>query len=157
MTQAGPSRRTGRDPDADRHHGFTLIELLVVLVVIALGAALVSLAMPDNDRRALTRDAERLAALLEAARAQSRATGVPVRWQVTASGFVFEGLPAGAATRPHAWLDARTRALGSKTVWLGPDPIIAAQAIVLQQAGMQSPPVHVATDGLRPFAVSSPP
>ena len=34
------------------------------------------------------REALRLGALLETARAQSRASGVPVRWSATATGFV---------------------------------------------------------------------
>ena len=41
---------------------------VAVLAVIALGTALVSLSLPDGDRRALNQDAERLAAQLEAER-----------------------------------------------------------------------------------------
>ena len=37
--------------------GFTLIELMVVLVIIAIGAALASLALPDGDSRTLAREA----------------------------------------------------------------------------------------------------
>ncbi len=80
--------------------GFTLIELLVVIAIVAIGSALASLALPDSDRRTLAREGERLAALLEAARAQSRAAGVPVRWRATASGFAWDGLPPGAAPLP---------------------------------------------------------
>ena len=53
--------------------GFTLIELMVVVAIIALGTAVASLALRDNEGAVLARDAERLAALLESARAQSRA------------------------------------------------------------------------------------
>ncbi|HMT17930.1 MAG TPA: prepilin-type N-terminal cleavage/methylation domain-containing protein, partial [Ottowia sp.] len=56
--------------------GFTLIELMVVMAIVAIGAALASLALPDSDSRTLAREGERLAALLESARAQSRAAGV---------------------------------------------------------------------------------
>ncbi len=136
-----------------RGAGFTLIELMVTLAIAALGTALVSLSLPDGEQRALTRDAERLAALLEAARAQSRVTGLPVRWRATGAGFSFEGLAPAAAPLPQGWLDARTRAAGNGVVLLGPEPIIAAQAIVLQQQGSGAPPLRVATDGLRPFAV----
>ena len=135
--------------------GFTLIELMVVLTIVALGTALVSLSLPDGDQRALARDGARLAALLESARAQSRVAGVPVHWRATASGFAFDGLPATAPPLPTGWLDARTRALGNAPVTLGPDPIIAAQAIVLQRAGSATPPLRVATDGLRPFSVEA--
>ena len=135
--------------------GFTLIELMVVVAIVALGTALVSLALPDGDQRALARDGTRLAALLESARAQSRVAGVPVHWRVTASGFAFDGLPATAPPLPTGWLDTRTQAVGNAPVTLGPDPIIAAQAIVLQRAGSTTPPLRVATDGLRPFEVQA--
>ena len=135
------------------HSGFTLIELMVVVAIIALGTAVASLALRDNEGAVLARDAERLAALLESARAQSRAAGVPVRWRTTASGFVFDGLPASAAPLPTHWLDAQTAALGNAPLMLGPDPIIAAQAVVLHRAGTSQPLLRVATDGLRPFSV----
>lgn len=137
--------------------GFTLIELMVVLAIVALGTALVSLALPDGDRNVLARDGARLAALLESARAQSRVAGVPVQWRPTAGGFVFDGLPATAPPLPSGWLDARTRAVGNAPVTLGPDPIIPAQAIVLQLTGSATPPLRVATDGLRPFDVEDVP
>ena len=133
--------------------GFTLIELMVVIAIVALGTALASLALPDAGHRALTRDAERLAALLESARAQSRVSGVPVRWRANEGGFTFDGLPASAPPLPHHWLDARTVAVGNAPVWLGPDPVIGAQAIVLRRTGSTQPPLAVRTDGLRPFTV----
>ena len=123
------------------------------MAIVAIGAALASLALPDSDSRTLAREGERLAALLESARAQSRAAGVPVRWRTTASGFVFDGLPASAAPLPTHWLDAQTAALGNAPLMLGPDPIIAAQAVVLHRAGTSQPLLRVATDGLRPFSV----
>ncbi len=132
--------------------GFTLIELMVVLAIVAIGTALTSLALRDSSASALARDAERLAALLETARAQSRAAGVPVRWRPVAGGFVFEGL-APAAPLPRHWLDAQTVALGNAVLVLGPDPVIGPQAVVLQRRDEQTPPLRVATDGLRPFAV----
>ena len=137
--------------------GFTLIELMVVVAIVALGTALASLALPDGEHHALTRDAERLAALLESARAQSRVSGVPVRWRADEGGFAFDGLPASAPPLPRHWLDARTVAVGNAPVWLGPDPVIGAQTIVLRRAGSNQPPLAVHTDGLRPFAVEAMP
>ncbi len=126
---------------------------MVVVAIIGLGTALASLALQGTEGAALARDAERLAALLESARAQSRATGVPVHWRPTATGFAFDGLPASAAALPGNWLDTRTAAVGNATLTLGPEPVIGAQAVLLQRAGADTPPLRVATDGLRPFVV----
>ena len=133
--------------------GFTLIELVVVIAIVALGTALVTLALPDTRGAALARDADRLAALLESARAQSRAAGVPVRWRPTAGGFVFDGLPATAPRLPDRWLDAQTAVAGNAPLLLGPDPVIGAQAVVLYRAGEGQPRLRVGTDGLHPFSV----
>ena len=64
-----------------RARGFTLLELLVVISIMALATAGVGLALRDGGQQALEREGERLAVLLESARAQSRASGVPVRWR----------------------------------------------------------------------------
>lgn len=149
--QAHVARSDGRRPA----RGFTLIELLLVVAMVALVSALAALALPRNDN-ALVQDGERLAALLEAARAQSRTTGVPVSWQATGSGFAFDGLPPTAPPLPRHWLDANIRASGTARVWLGPDPIIAPQAIVLHDAA-SGRSLRVATDGLRPFKLEAQP
>ena len=78
--------------------GFTLLELLVVISIMALATAGVGLAMRDGGQTQLEREAARLAALLESARAQSRAGGIPVRWRALPGGFRFEGLPRSAQT-----------------------------------------------------------
>ena len=57
-----------------RTGGFTLLELLVVVAIMALAMAGVGLALRDSGQTQLEREAERLAALLEAGRAQSRAS-----------------------------------------------------------------------------------
>src|SRR5215217_2991467 len=99
-SNAGPScghavQRACRAP------GFTLIELLVVIAIIAFATAGVSFAIRDGAQAQFDREAERLAALLEAARAQSRASGTAVRWRATPEGFAFDGLPLD--TLPTNW------------------------------------------------------
>ena len=137
--------------------GFTLIELMVVIAVIAIGTALASLALRDTEASALAREGERLAALLESARAQSRAAGVPVVWHATGSGFAFEGLPPSTTPLPTHWLDPQTHAIGNAALLLGPDPIIGAQAVLLARASADgaAQTLQIATDGLRPFAVTT--
>ncbi|WP_431124465.1 pilus assembly FimT family protein [Variovorax paradoxus] len=152
-TSAAGSRRTG---------GFTLLELIVVIAIIAMATASVTFAMRDSSAARLDREADRLAALLESARAQSRASGVAVRWRLVEGGsFVFEGLPPDAL--PNGWATSGISAQPAlangapiPAVLLGPDPIIAAQQIVLYSEGPPARSLRVATDGLRPFTVSTP-
>jgi general secretion pathway protein H len=141
-----------------------MIELLVVMAIIALAMAGVGLALRDSGQESLDREAERLSALLEAARAQSRASGIAVRWRITPDGpgnFSFDGLPVDVL--PTAWLSpgiaAQPLAADGSAVpalQLGPDPIIAAQQVLLTSEGPPARSLRIATDGLRPFAVVSP-
>jgi general secretion pathway protein H len=136
--------------------GFTLLELLVVLAIIAIASAGVGFAMRDGTQSQLEREALRLSALLESARARSQLSGVAVRWQSTRQGFRFEGLPAltGQGTpTPDAWLEADTQTIAADAVVLGPDPIIAPQAITLTSRSQPDKSLRLATDGVRPFAV----
>ena len=155
---ARPSNRQRRDRQL-RHGGFTLLELLVVISIIAAASAGVVLALRDGTQTALDRDAQRLAVLLESARAQSRASGVAVRWQATPAGFEFMGL-AGPPL-PTRWLSASTRTVGTASLQLGPEPMIGAQSVELadesQRGNAQATRVRVATDGLRPFSLQSSP
>lgn len=146
--------------------GFTLLELLVVITIMAVATAGVSLAMRDSSETALEREAQRLTVLLESARAQSRASGIPVYWRTTTDGFMFDGLAPNAL--PHRWLTvgiAVRAVLGSSTtLQLGPEPIIGPQAVELISINPSSAPsnerpdrsLRVATDGLRPFTVQAP-
>lgn len=137
--------------------GFTLIELMVVVAIIAIAAGVASLALRDSDAKTLDQEAARLAALLESARAQARAAGLPVRFELALAGntdttaFRFLGLPP-SVKLPERWLDPRTSAeiVGARALVLGPEPLIGAQRIVLR---LQQRSLVLATDGLAPFAV----
>lgn len=136
-------------------HGFTLIELLVVIALIAIGTAAVSFSLRDSAQTVLERDAERLAALFESARARSRASGLPVKWHPQPlnnsgrpSAFVFEGLPP--QTLSEQWLSPQIQVASNTVVVLGPDPIIGPQSVALRLKDFQ---LWVSTDGLKPFSV----
>jgi general secretion pathway protein H len=136
-----------------RRSGFTLLELLVVVAIIALASAGVSFALRDSSQTSLEREAQRLAALFESARAQSRASGVAVRWQPTADGFRFDGLPDTAL--PRHWLGSDVAVIGAARVQLGPEPIIGRQEVVLRSTLPPGSALRVATDGVRPFSVQA--
>ena len=135
--------------------GFTLIELLVVVALIAIATATLSLALRDPAESQLRREADRLTALLEAARAESRAPGwpcvgarqapSPASTSASRACRAASSCPAaGSATR---WPSASTtRACSS----LGRSPLIPPQRLTLQ-LGRQR--VLLASDGLSPFEV----
>ncbi|MBG6074872.1 general secretion pathway protein H [Polaromonas sp. CG_9.11] len=145
MTRGAPARRI-------RQAGFTLIELLMVLAIMAIATAGVGLALRDTSGTALEREAQRLAVLLDSARAQSRMTANPVRWRPTATGFVFEGLAKGSSF-PSEWLGPDVRAAVTNVVVLGPEPVIGPQQIRLVSISDPSRSLILATDGIRPFSV----
>ena len=139
-----------------RRAGFTLIELMVVVALIAIASAVASLALRDPASTRLEHEGARLVALLESARSESRATGMPVSWLPGpaiegASGFRFVGLPA-SAELPSSWLTEGVTAevAGARGIVLGPEPLIGAQTIVLHLGDQR---LTLATDGLGPFVV----
>ena len=142
----------------NRRRGFTLIELLIVVAIVALASSLVTLALRDPDASALEREADRLSALLEAARAESRASGLAARWvpasasaavEEDAPHFRFVGLPA-ALNLPQRWLTPQVQAevVGARSLLLGPEPLIGAQRVSLRLGDRR---LTLATDGLGPF------
>jgi general secretion pathway protein H len=147
-----------------------LLELLVVMAIVAIASAGVVLTLRDSSASDLERDAQRLGAVLESGRAQSRMQGTPVTWRAVPGGFVLDGL--NPARPPQAWLSTDTTvvavqqaaALGGPSanastdtntdrLNLGPEPILQAQAVVLAARSKPALRLQLATDGLRPFAL----
>jgi general secretion pathway protein H len=127
--------------------------LLVVVAIIAIASAGVSFALRDSQATQLEREAQRLAALLESARAQSRSSGVAVRWYPIEGGFRFDGVAPDAL--PGRWLTDTTQVRGPAVLLLGPEPIIGRQEVVLMSPALPGRSLRIATDGLRPFAVTT--
>jgi general secretion pathway protein H len=151
-----------------RQRGLTLLELLVVLAIIGFAMAGVSLSLRDSSQTQLEREAQRLVAVLEAARGQSRTSGIPLIWQTTPEGFVIRpaqtpatngaNAPSSVAPRSEVWLAAGTQALASNVVVLGPEPILTPARITLSVSTPNAPTqgvkqLTIGTDGLRPFQV----
>jgi general secretion pathway protein H len=132
-------------------NGFTLLEVLVVLCIVGIATAGVIQVLPSGAQVHVERDARRLAALLDGARAQSRTIGRVVRWQAAGKGFEFVGLERG--TLPDQWLDADTVVPPGVALELGPEPMIAPQSVTLRSRTQADVAWQVATDGLRPFRV----
>lgn len=126
----------------------------MVLVLTALLASLVAVSMRDPAESRLQQEATRLAALLEGARAESRASGTPVRFEFVTNGdhdFRFIGWP-GREAPPQRWLNAGVQGevVGARALQLGPEPLIGAQRLRLSLDQRQ---LVLATDGLAPFAI----
>ncbi len=156
-----------------RQRGLTLLELLVVLAIIGVAMAGVSLSLRDSSQTQLEREAQRLVAVLEAARAQSRTSGVALVWQATPEGFVVRPALAPTqgnnpiASRHESWLTAGTQAEVSSpatsvnnatpatSVALGPEPLLPPVSITLSLTADNRPSntLRIGTDGLQPFRV----
>ena len=126
--------------------GFTLLELLLVVAIVAIASVGVSLSMRDSAQSRLESEAQRLSAVLESARAQSRASGAPVRWQATDGGYTLNG-------KAQAWASSGMSASSPQPLVLGPEPIIAPQSVRIWLTEQAQRSLVVATDGVRPFAV----
>lgn len=156
------TRTSAPGSDAGRAGGFTLIELLVVVALVAIASATISLSLRDPAEQQLQREAQRLAALLETARAESRASGLTVRWIPkgirNGDDFRFDGLPA-SVRLPTRWLgdpvavQIENASAANPGLVLGPEPLIPAQRLRLL-LGNQS--LVLATDGLGAFDTTTP-
>lgn len=130
-----------------------------MVALIAITSATISLALRDPTELQLQREAQRLAALLETARAESRASGLAVRWipkgVKTDEDFQFAGLPR-TLQLPSRWLgepvavQIENATAANPGLILGPEPVIPAQRLRLQLGNQR---VVLGTDGLAAFDI----
>ena len=69
--------------------GFSLLEILVVVAIIAMLSGLVVIAAVPSEAAQADKEARRLAALVEAATAEARASGQPIAWTAERTGYAF--------------------------------------------------------------------
>ncbi len=69
--------------------GFTLIEILVALSVISILSVMVVIVVAPGDAARAGTEARRLAALLELARSEARASGKSIAWSPVPGGYAF--------------------------------------------------------------------
>jgi general secretion pathway protein H len=138
-----------------REGGFTLIELLVVLAIIALTLSVATLALSDSDQQQLEKDAQKLQAQLEKARALSRTSGQIWYWQATPRGYRISGGSLNAETEMGGdWQLPQTQVTPSdRPIVLGPEPVIEPTRISLSLS--HKPHIHISlqTDGVAGFEI----
>jgi general secretion pathway protein H len=124
-----------------RRAGFTLIEILVTMAIIGvLSVVIVLAAAPDEAAHART-EARRLAALLELALGETRASGTSIAWSPSPDGYAFlrqgedgewQGFPADSPYRRRS-LPAGV-SLGA--VQLDAQPLRPGERIVITPYGL---------------------
>lgn len=138
-----------------RQQGLTLLELLVVLAIIGFSVAGVSLSLRDSSQTQIEREAQRLIALLEAARAQSRTSGIALIWQATPEGFVIRPAPVQNATQRNNTAMASTPGNASNSIAARTETWLTAgtQAVVstVSASASNSAPINLVVLGPEPI------
>ena len=141
-----------------RRAGFTLIELLVVMSIVGvLSTMLVILAAPGDAALAKT-EARRLAALLELAFSEARATGQSIAWSQEPGGYAFwRKVDDGEWTAfPEASVYKR-RSLPSATqlheVYVDAQPLPEGERVVLTPHGLRGVFETTVSGGSARFAI----
>ena len=96
--------------------GFTLVELMVVVFIIAVASALAVMSLSTGSNQQNLQNAEQLAALLDAVRAEARAQQTPLIWSCDQTCFTVQGaLPNSAQTKHYNWKGGLVEQSGANT------------------------------------------
>lgn len=158
----GAPRETNGSGVALQSGGFTLIELLVVVFIIAVASAVAVLSLRSTTNQQGVQNAQQVAALLDAARANARAQRVSLLWRCDESGFsVLSTIPSAAPVKHSNW-QAGSAVCDPNQGVVGPEPITKAQVInvysvdATTKSGVDvNNAVQIATDGLGPFKLAT--
>ncbi|AOX99554.1 GspH/FimT family pseudopilin [Jeongeupia sp. USM3] len=127
-----------------RRRGFTLVEILVALAIVGLILGLAVVRLNDSDATTLSREAERLALLLDGARDAAINSGRATAWSSDGRGYQFwllddqngwQAIGADEVLRAREWPEGI--ALSALTVDLRERPI--GERIVFEPSGVNAP------------------
>src|SRR5262245_39239859 len=122
--------------------GFTLIEVLVVVTIVALLVSLVAVKLAPDARQSIADEGAQLAALLLHARQESIATGAPLAWQRTETGYQFLQRGPDRKWQPIAGdvsLRARTLPTGVSVASVETPATRGNQTVILLPTGTDDP------------------
>ncbi|WP_229632196.1 GspH/FimT family pseudopilin [Pseudoduganella violaceinigra] len=154
----GKSKRRGR--------GFTLIELLVVLVIIGVTLGLTVVSVAPSQAKAMQKDAQRLALLLQLARDEAIVRNRPVAFEAGPDSYRFlvrnekswEPLPQDDMLRERPFelapvtllLDPATNVPGNMRIVFGREPVDRPFALTLISGELRG---TIRADGVGHFTV----
>jgi len=146
--------------------GFTLIELLVVLVIVGVTLGLTAISVAPSQAKAMQKDAQRIALLLQLARDEAIVRNRPVAFEAGPDSYRFlvrkektwEPLPQDDMLRERQFdlapvtllLDPPTNVPGNMRIVFGREPVDRPFALTLSSGDLRA---TIRADGVGHFTV----